>query len=311
MRQKKQLITLTVIVFLGLFSIPAKSQAVKGTFLFSLSDFTGPIPYNWARVSVDKERNEIYVLYQNSLRIFNESGMEVYRFGDDLDLGQIVDVSIGPMGDIFLLSYKGVGSVIIRCNYRGVPKSKIEVKNLPREFLTFTPTRMIYSDGHFYLANHGDMRAVVTDQEGHFKRGYDLIPLLELQEKDRGNMDIVGFSVDREGNILITVPVLFKACVLSPDGKLSWFGQPGSVSGKFNIVAGIAKDRKGNYLLVDKLKCAVMVFDKNFNFLTQFGYRGLKPGNLIAPDEIAIDDSDRIYVTQSRMRGVSVFKLTD
>jgi len=32
---------------------------------------------------------------------------------------------------------------------------------------------------------------------------------------------------------------------------------------------------------------------------------------LIAPDEIAIDDSDRIYVTQTRKRGVSVFRLTD
>ena len=67
MRRKKQFITLTIIVFLVLFSIPAKSQAVKGTFLYSLSDFTGPIPYNWARVSVDKERkernerNEIYI----------------------------------------------------------------------------------------------------------------------------------------------------------------------------------------------------------------------------------------------------------
>jgi len=311
MRRKNQLITLIVIVFLVLFSIPAKSRAVKGTFLYTLSNFTGSIPYNWARVSVDKERNEIYVLYQNSVRVFNNAGMEVYRFGDDLDLGHIVDVSFDPMGDIFLLSYKESEPAIIRCNYRGEPQSKIEVRDLSPQFSGFSPTRMIYQDGHFYLENHGDMRVVVTDQEGHFERGYDLIPLLELEEKDRGNVEIAGFSVDKEGNILVTVPVLFKACILSPDGKLSWFGRPGSVSGKFNIVSGIARDSKGNYLIVDKLKCAVMIYDKNFNFLTQFGYRGLKPGNLIAPDEIAIDDSDRIYVTQTRKRGVSVFKLTD
>jgi hypothetical protein len=53
-----------------------------------------------------------------------------------------------------------------------------------------------------------------------------------------------------------------------------------------------------------------MVFDKKFNFLAQFGYRGFKPGNLIVPDDIAIDDKDRIYVTQARKRGVSVFKIT-
>ena len=266
MRLKKQFLIPILIVILVFLSVTVKAQAVQGTFLYTLSNFTGPIPYNWARVSIDKDRSEIYVLYQNSLRIFNEYGMEIYRFGDDLDLGHIIDVAIDRMGDIFLLSYKASESTIIHCNYRGEPKSKIELKNLPLEFSRFTPTRMIYQDGHFYLENHGDMRIVVTDREGNFKRGYDLIPLFELEEKDRGNMDIIGFSVDREGNILVTVPVLFKACILSPDGMITWFGRPGSTSGKFNVIAGIVRDSKGNYLVVDKLKCAVMVFDSNFNF---------------------------------------------
>jgi hypothetical protein len=301
-------VVLLTALFLLAFSVPAKA-AFKASFLYSLSDFTGRIPYNWARVSVDKERSEIYVLYQNTLRIFNESGMEIHRFGDDLDLGYIVDIAVDHSGDIFLLSYKGSASSIVHCNYRGEPKSEIELKNLPPEFSKFSPTRMIYQDGHFYLENHGDLRIIVIDHGGNFKRGYDLIPLLELEEKDRRNMEIVGFGVDKEGNILLTVPVLFKACILSPDGKLTWFGRPGSTSGKFNVIAGIARDSKGNYLVVDKLKCGVMVFDKDFKFITQFGYRGLKPDNLIAPDDIVIDSDDRIYVTQSRRRGVSVFKL--
>jgi len=284
--------------------------SVKSNFLYALSDFTGPIPYNWARVSVDEGRNEVYVLYQNTLRIFNDAGMEVHRFGDDLDLGQIVDVAVEPSGDILLLAYKQSGGEIIHCNYRGVPKSTFKLSDLPNEFSKFTPNRMIYRDGNLYFISLSEMRIVITDNQGIFKKGYDLIPLLEREEKDRGNMEVIGFSVDREGNILFTVPTLFKACILSPEGKIHWFGRPGSVSGKFNIVAGITRDSKGNYLVVDKLKCAVMVFDKDFKFLTQFGYRGLKPGNLIAPDDIAIDKNDRIYVTQSRKRGVSVFKLT-
>jgi DNA-binding beta-propeller fold protein YncE len=120
----------------------------------------------------------------------------------------------------------------------------------------------------------------------------------------------LGFSVDREGNILFTVPTLFKACILSPDGKLNWFGKSGSASGRFNIVAGIVRDSKGNYLVVDKLKCAVMIFDQNFKFISQFSERGYKPGYLIAPDDIAIDNGNRIYVTQAARKGVSVFKLT-
>lgn len=307
-RESRLIIFLTAFILLTL-TIPTMA-AVKATFLYSLSDFTGMIPYNWARVSVDQERSEVYVLYQNTLRIFNENGMEIHRFGDDLDLGYIIDIAVEPNGDILLLAYKKSEGEIIHCNYRGAPKSTLNLKNLPDEFSKFSPNRMVYKDGNLYFASLNEMKIVIVDNQCNFIKGYDLIPFLELEEKDRGNMEVVGFSVDRDGNILFTVPTLFKACVLSPEGKMNWFGRPGSTSGKFNVVAGIVKDSKGNYLVVDKLKCTIMVFDKNFNFITQFGYRGVKPDNLIVPDDIAIDNDDRIYVTQSRRRGVSVFKLT-
>jgi hypothetical protein len=303
-----------ILVILAMMVYPFSAQAaVKGAFVYNLSNFTGTIPYGWSRVVSDKERNEIYVLFQNTIRVFNEFGMEIYRFGDDLDLGHIVDVAVDKNGDLLLLAYKQsegqpVGE-IIQCNYRGEPKSKIELKNLPSQFSKFLPNRMVYLDGDIYLASLMGLNIVVADHQGNFKKGYDLFSLLELEEKDRGSVDIWGFSVDREGNILFTVPTLFKACILSPDGKLNWFGKPGSASGRFNIVAGIVRDSKGNYLVVDKLKCAVMIFDQNFKFISQFSERGYKPGYLIAPDDIAIDKGNRIYVTQGARKGVSVFRL--
>jgi hypothetical protein len=307
----KILILATLIILMG-HSYSAQA-AVKGAYIYNLSNFTGTIPYNWSRVVADKERNEIYVLYQNTIRVFNDAGMEIYRFGDDLDLGQIVDVAVDKNGDILLLTYKQtegqtIGQ-IIRSNYRGEPKSNIELRNLPSQFSNFSPTRMVCRDGDIYLANLMELNVVIADQQGNFKKGYDLFSLLELQEKDRGNVEILGFSVDREGSILFTVPTLFRACILSSDGMLGWFGRPGSAPGRFNIVAGIERDSKGNYLVVDKLKCAVMVFDRNFKFITQFSERGYKPGYLIAPDDIAIDNGDRIYVTQAARKGVSVFRL--
>lgn len=288
--------------------------AVKVSYMYKLSDFTGTIPYDDTRVSVDDERNEIYVLYQSVIRVFNESGMEVYRFGEDLDVGRILDVAVERDGNILLLSYMDLNGeakrLISRCDYRGEPMSKIDLNNLPPDLADFFPNRMIYKNGDLYFVSLMGMRVLVTDSDGNFKKSYDLIPLLELQEKDRGNVEVTGFSVDARGNILFTVAVLFKAYILSPDGNLSMFGKPGGAPGRFNIVAGIVVDSKGNYLICDKLKSAVMVFDNKFNFVTQFGYRGLKPGNLIIPADIAIDKQDRIFVTQAMKRGVSVFKLT-
>jgi hypothetical protein len=43
--------------------------------------------------------------------------------------------------------------------------------------------------------------------------------------------------------------------------------------------------------------------------MDQFGYRGYRPGNLIAPDEIATDGEDRVYVTQAATKGVNVYRL--
>jgi hypothetical protein len=299
--------SLMVFVVMGL-SIPAMAN-VSASFLYSLSNFTGKIPYNTTRMSVDKKTGEIYVIYENLLKVFNSAGMEIYHFGEDLDVGQIIDMTIDPNGDLLLLTLKDSRETLVQCNYRGDPISTMDLKNLPPEFSGFVANRLVCHGESLYLASAEGMKIVVTDLEGNFKKGYDLFSILELEEKERGNAEIFGFSVDGNGNILFTIPVLFKAFMLSDEGKISYFGKPGGAPGKFNIVSGIVRDSRGNFLVVDRLKSAVMIFDKKFNFMTQFGFRGLRPENLFAPDEIAIDSSDRIYVTQGRKKGISVFKL--
>ncbi len=293
-----------------LVSVPAESQPVSGTYVYTLSSFTGSIRQDFSRVAVDRERNEVYVLYQNVVRVFNDSGMEVYQFGDDADLGDIVDVAVDEQGDILLLAYRESRMAIVRCNYRGQPQSEIVLKGLPRDFSDFGPNRMLVQRGQFFLASTVGLKVVLADREGNFKKGYDLFRLFELEEKDRGNVDLGGFSVDADENILMTVPVLFRAFVLSPDGKITAFGKPSSAPGGFNIAGGIARDRKGNILVVDRLKGSVLVFDRTLAFLSQFSTRGYKPGQLIFPADLTIDDRDRVYVTQMGRRGVSVFKLT-
>jgi hypothetical protein len=312
----KQLLILIAIAFLILSYTTVMAQPVKGTFLYNLSNFTGAISFSWPRVFIDQERNEVYVVYQNFIRVFNETGMEIYNFGDELDLGTIVDLTLDRDGNILLLSYKWsqttdrAGYEITRCNYRGEPVSKIVVKNLPAPYSKFLPNRMIYRQGNLYLASLMTMVVVVTDSDGVFKEVYDILPMLELEEKEKQDAMMDAFSIDKDGNFLFTIPPLFRAYKITPDRKVSFFGKSGSTPGRFNIVAGIASDSKGNIFVVDKLKCAVMVYDKDFNFLNQFSSRGWRPGFLIAPEDIVVDNQDKVYVTQAGNKGISVFKVT-
>jgi hypothetical protein len=243
------------------------------------------------------------------MRVFNASGMEIFSFGDDLDLGQILDAIVDADGDIILLSYKDSDYLLTRCSFRGVPTATQQIRNLP-DSVTLRGSRLIRRGGLHYLVSLPTSSVIVTDANWDFRQFIDLQPLLDPDDKKKGESEIIGFTVDGEGNMFFTIPTLFKVYKVSADGNVSSFGKAGSGPGKFGIVAGVAVDSHGNVLVVDKLKCVVMVFDKNFNFVREFGYRGTKPDNLVAPDDIAIDSKNRIYVSQGRRRGVSVFALT-
>ena len=234
----------------------------------------------------------------------------VYSFGDDLSLGYASDLAVDEQGNMLVLTVKGEMYTVARANYRGDTKGSIELKGFPPAYTNgFSPRTLAYRAGHIYLVDKGRLKIAVTDGNGRFETGYDLAPMLRVDEKKRLENDLVGFSVDPQGNLLFTVPTIFTAGVLSPDGKLKTFGTKGSTPGRFNIVGGIAADDKGYIYVADTLRCVVMVFDRDFTFKTEFGYRGTEPDNLIAPMDIVVEDG-RVYVTQSRSRGVSVFRVS-
>jgi hypothetical protein len=310
---KKKPLRMIITMIVLMFALPALSSAIESSFLYTLSDFTGPFLIGGGRMFVDKDRDEAYIMYQNVVRVFNENGLETYRFNEDNSLGRLSALAVDRDGTIFFLSYDARGVYgIIRCNFRGEPTGRIEVTGLPSDFADhqkFSPNHMAYREGQFYLADARTLRIAVADKNGQVQKTYDLVPLLDLKEKDRADLEIGGFSVDSEGNMLFTIPVLFSATVLSPEGTVRNFGQAGSIPGKFGVASGITTDNKGNYLVADKLKSVISVFDRGNKFLMEFGGRGNGPENLIVPDVLAVDGRDKVYVTQGGNRGISVFRL--
>jgi hypothetical protein len=235
--------------------------------------------------------------------------MEIYRFGHEGNLGKVYDLAVKEDGNIIVLSQRNFKVSMLLCNFRGEPISTLELKNFPPEFSGFSPGRMIYRHELLYLLDPGSLRLAVTDTDGLFQKGYDLGSLANIEETKRAQTGIGGFSVDSEGNMFFTIAVLFSAYKLTPDGTLIPFGKRGSTPGTFNIVGAIAVDDRGYSYVADQLKSAILIFDENFTFQSQFGYRGLAPDNLVGPRALALLE-DRLYVSQLLNRGVSVFKLT-
>jgi hypothetical protein len=305
--------TLTISLAIFFASSSNVIAGVETSFLYNLSNFSGPIPYNWAHLFVDQQRNEIYVVdpVGKDVTIFNDKGMEIYRFADDGSLGNPVDVAVKEDGNLLVLTRVSFQPRIILCQFRGEPLSTLELKNFPADYSNFSPDRMVYRQGRLYLLESQSKRLAVTGANGLFETGYDLDTVLDIEEKMRAEAEIGGFSVDREGNMLFTIPVLFSAYKLSPDGEATRFGGRGGGSpGSFGIVGGIVEDDLGYYYVADRLKHVVLVFDKNFRFQREFGYRGPSPENLIGPRNLALDAEGRLYVSQLRSRGISVFKIT-
>jgi hypothetical protein len=133
--------------------------------------------------------------------------------------------------------------------------------------------------------------------------------MIDLPLEERPVTKMSGFNLDESGNMLFTVPVLFAAFVVSPHGELRSFGKVGSGPGMFGIVSDIVSDGHGNYLVADKLRSVVMIFDESFGFLEEFGYLTTRPDGLIRPSSLAVSGSGRLYVTQMRNNGISVFDL--
>ncbi len=296
-------------LFIWLFWVLPCAAEIETKYLYRLSNFSGPVASTWARIALDEARGEIYTVLEKEVRVFNESGMEIYRFGEDGSLGTVLDLAVNNTGDILVISRTRAQQSILVCDFRGMPIGRFALTNFPPDFSGFTPHRMVFKNGRLYLVDTPALKVAVTDAVGRFLKGYDIGALMEIPKKRRIVTDINGFSVDGQGNILFTIPVLFSVHLLTPDGNLTSEKRPGSAPGKFNQVAGIVADDRGYIYVADRLKNAVLIFDRNFQFLMQFGYRGMRPDNLFGPQYLMLDTKGRLYISQLRDQGVSVFRI--
>ena len=293
---------------------------LRASFQYMLSNFSGVVRSQWARIDFNPRQQEIYTLNpgSNDVRIFNRQGMEIFAFGTDGDIVSATDIASGDNGTIYILARDFARYGIQALNYRGQPEATIHIKNLPEQFRGFSPQRIEYQNRQLYLLDSGALQVIVTSANGTFKQGYDLTTELEKiagqqdpEKKKSLGFDISGFSVDHAGNLYFTIPTLFSAFRLNKEGSLEIFGVSGSGPGKFGVVSGIIADTKGNIYVADRLRSVVLIFDQDFTFLGEFGYRGNRPQDLLVPDDLALNEVEKqVFVSQAANKGVGIYRVS-
>jgi hypothetical protein len=291
---------------------PAPRTTVVVLPLHDMSNANGTIPLTWANLAVDRANDEVFVIAEGFVRIFNSVGMETFRFGDDGSLGSIERLAVLGDGTMVLLSRVADVQTFFHCDYRGELIARWTMSGLPEGFEDFRPDAIIYRNQRLYFAEKPRMRVVVTDVDGVYRQSYQLAPLVarlsqnDPDRKSTGTMD--GFGVDPQGRILFTSALLFAAGVVTPSGELKLFGSRGSTPGRFNVTGGIDADEKGNIYVTDRLRAVVSIWSPELKHLGEFGYRGYGPSNLIAPWDIVVA-GDRVAVSQAGNRGVKVYRV--
>src|SRR5262249_49565497 len=280
----REALTIVAAIAAGLTAAPALC-AVRASYLYSLSDPSVRVDYGASDLSWDRGASELYVTAPRSVGVFSDSGMMVHSFTGDSSAG--APLSIAPLedGSMIMLTVADAHTALWRCNFRGDPVAPIQ---LPADAGDFGANSIGYAGGKIYLASLASLRVLVIGLDGREQALFDFGSQLGFDGPKRADNDMRGFSVDRAGNIYFTIPTQFLAAVAAPAGKVGRCGTRGGGAGKFSVVAGIGADDDGHIYVTDILRAVVMVFDRNFTFLGEFGYRGPAPENLVGPSAVAV-----------------------
>jgi len=287
---------------------------VQVEYLHRLSNFSGIVPYSDVQIHADRHHDEVYIGEGDTLHVFNASGMEIYEFNHDaMRLGTIADLTVFENGNILVLSYRLAtesrpgGPQLTRYNYRGDELGELEISGLPADMADFVPNRMISRGGKLYFASSSRCLVAVTGEDGAFEREIDLLESIPKDDKAREGAELGGFDVDRAGAVYFTIPTAFRAFRRAPDGSVQSCGKPGSAPGTFGVTGAIVADDRGDLIVGDRARNAVLIFDATMHFVREFGTTGRKQELLTRPGSMALGNGGKLYVSQLGSRGVSVF----
>lgn len=147
-------------------------------------------------------------------------------------------------------------------------------------------------------------RIQVFDTEGTFLRSWKT----PVSKNGRPS----GLTIDRNGRLLVADTHYFRMLVYNSDGNPiesdTIGGTMGRGPGEFGFVTDIVEDSHGNYFIGEYGDFdRIQKFSHEGEFLMQWGTHGSEPGQFRRPQNMAIDQEDRIWVVDACNHRIQVF----
>ncbi len=147
-------------------------------------------------------------------------------------------------------------------------------------------------------------RIQVFDREGNFLRAWST----PTHKNGRPS----GLSVGRDGTVLVADTHYFRMLPYTPEGELLADrvigGTNGFENGEFGFVTDIVQDSAGNYYIAEYGEHdRIQKFSPEGEFLEVWGGHGPEPGQFMRPQNLAIDQRDRIWVADACNHRIQVF----
>jgi len=121
-----------------------------------------------------------------------------------------------------------------------------------------------------------------------------------------------GLTIDPDGNLMVADTHYYRILYYSPEGKLledrTLGGKKGQGPGEFGLVTDAVVDSAGNTYVCEYGDFdRVQKFSPEGKFITQWGGHGEAPGQFRRPQNMTIDEQDRLWVVDACNHRVQVF----
>jgi len=157
--------------------------------------------------------------------------------------------------------------------------------------------------GSIYVADSGNHRIQIFNQEGIFTAQINL----PAKSKPADPSDV---AVDEARNRCYVVDndnhyiLVYNLDTLK---LIDTYGVSGSEKGGFRYPFFITLDKKGYLYIVDVINTRVQVLNPEGLFVTFIGGWGVVKGEFFRPKGVAIDNNDRVYVSDSYLGVIQTF----